>query len=154
MADPRSIEFFIPWVVKPKQSFRMTKGGFAFPDPKVKKNAFALAGFAAQHRPEAPFKDAVSVDIVVHYPWRKSESKKRRARQQIPKDTRPDWDNLSKQVCDVLESCGFFLDDGQIARVLFEKFWGSRASGVEIRIRELIPGKEEKRAMVAETPTM
>lgn len=137
-----AIEFFIPWVVKPKQSFRMGKGGRGFPVPKASRNADALTVLAAQYRPDKPLEGPLQLDIVLRYPWRKSEKKRNIALGELAKDTRPDWDNLAKQVCDVLESGGFFLDDAQIADARVRKVWRDGPSGVEIRIREVIPGKQ------------
>lgn len=40
-----------------------------------------------------------------------------------PKDTRPDCDNLSKALLDCMTDLGFWHDDGQIAKVHYEKIW-------------------------------
>lgn len=137
MAESRTIEFFIPWRVKPKQSFRARRGRRGHPDRKVKNNAGALAAFAAQHLPAAPLVGPLRLDVVVRYAWRQSESKRTRELGGLFKDTSPDWDNLGKQIGDVLQAAGFFANDGQIADGRVRKVWGSRPAGVEIRLAEL-----------------
>ncbi len=41
----------------------------------------------------------------------------------VPKDTKPDWDNLGKAVCDALTGV-LCSDDGKFCRVTVEKYWG------------------------------
>jgi len=113
------IQFRIPMLPEPKQGDRSCivrgPGGRQFihhyTPSKVKKNADALYLFACQYRPSTPFKGPVWLSLTFRYPWRKKDSRKVRALNERPKDTKPDWDNLCKQVCDVLQRAGYFRDD-------------------------------------------
>lgn len=129
------IEFTIPYAVRPKQGDRShvvtDSHGNQFvahhPDPKVKANAESLAALVAAHRPAEPLAGPLALELTFIFPWRKSESQRIRDRWGLrPKDTKPDWDNLSKQLCDVLERAGFFTNDSQLADVRVRKFWGSQ----------------------------
>lgn len=127
------IEFIIPWRVAPKQSvrvgtkftsgrvlrktFRQTK--------KIKRNAASLALYARRHCPDPPLEGPLRVSYVVTYPYLKRHTKRERAAGPIPKDARPDVDQLAKQLNDVLEAVGFFRDDGQIAQLHVSKRWGA-----------------------------
>lgn len=130
------IEFTIPFQVKPKQSTRF--GKHCYPDAKVKRNADSLAALMAQYAPSEPMQGPVSLTCWFMYPWRKSEPKKNRSFRTRPKDTKPDLDNLVKQVCDVMESCGFIVNDSQIAEKNARKMWGE-APILTVRINELQP---------------
>jgi Holliday junction resolvase RusA-like endonuclease len=78
---------------------------------------------------------ALSVRFV--FPWRKSESKARRALGIVPCDTRPDCDNMVKLVADVLTHLRFYQDDGQIAKLHVEKAWGDEV-GITITIQTIV----------------
>lgn len=135
------IEFFIPWRVAPKQSVRtrvvqMVNGkAFAqhYQTKAIKENAAILAGQIAPHRPPTPIEGPVSVWYRVVYPYRKAEPKKNRGMMDIPKDTGPDCGQLSKQLDDVLQGCGFFPNDAQIADSRTRKFWGMKP-GITITV--------------------
>lgn len=116
------IAFTVPFQVKPKQSTRFG-GKRSFPDAKVKRNAQGLTALIAEHRPPKPLEGPISLSLVFVYPWRKAEPKKNRVGMK-PKDTRPDLDNLTKQVCDVMESTGFYTNDSQIAKYELSKWYG------------------------------
>lgn len=138
MPEPRAISFTLPCGVEPKQSFRARKDGRNYPTPKTKENARALAAFAAPHRPEAPFVGPLRLDVEFRYRWRKKVTKKQMERLYIPKDTAPDIDNLTKQLCDVLQKCGFYMNDGQVASLAARKVWCNESS-VVVNLRELAP---------------
>ncbi len=139
-----TIEFFIPWLPIAKQGDRSrivkTKSGGQFvahyTAKDVKDNADTLKLFAAKHRPDKPMVGPLHLDVMVRYPWRAGESKRRRAMGHVPKDTKPDVDNLLKQICDCLQSAGFFANDAQIAYVHVVKEW-SNATGIRIIIEEM-----------------
>lgn len=143
MTATMRIEFFIPWRVAPKQSVRTrvvhTATGQAFAQhyqtKKIKENAAVLAEQIAPFRPPTPFEGPVRAWYVVVYPYRKSESKKNRG-VDIPKDTGPDCGQLSKQLDDVLQGCGFVANDAQIADSRTQKFWGMRP-GITITVETL-----------------
>lgn len=131
-----TIEFSIPWIVQPKQSTRFTKEGRRYTPKGVRENAAALAAMFAEHVPDKPLAGPLYLDVTFAYPWRKSESKKRRDAAIQWKDTKPDCDNLYKQVADVMERCGFFENDAQIATVGISKQWRDNPS-LSIRLGEI-----------------
>ena len=87
----------------------------------------------SMHRPEKAYSGPVSLDVQWVYPWRKSEPKKNRAGGYRYCDKRPDIDNLCKLLLDVMTTLDYWGDDGQVARLSFEKAWGDDP-GIFIRI--------------------
>lgn len=126
------IEFFIPVRVLPKQSFRAA-GRSGYTDPRIKANAEELAYYAGRYAYEFPLEGPLRVELVFQFPWRNSDKKRQKAR---PKDTRPDCDNLCKQVCDVLQACGFYNDDAQLADVHIRKVW-TDYEGVQVYLEQM-----------------
>lgn len=124
------IDFTIPWRVAPKQSVRSrvarTKDGKAYVQTyqtnDIKENAETLAALVAPHCPPVPLEGPLSVWYTVRYAYRKSEPQKNRSAAMY-KHTRPDADQLAKQLSDVLEAVGFFGDDAQIAELSIVKLW-------------------------------
>ena len=129
------IAFWIPTQVVAKQGCR-TAGGIFYTPKKVKENAALLGAVIAQHAPEKPLEGPLHLRLVFQYAWRKAETKAWIAHGHRGKDTKPDWDNLCKQVCDVMEKCGFFTNDSQLAWVEVYKVWTGRV-GVAIEIEEI-----------------
>ena len=130
------VDFHIPWLPRPKQSFRYTQTGRKYTPADVKEDQRSLASLIEQHRPDKPLVGPLRFAMTIIYPWRKSESKRVRALGLRPKGTKPDTDNLQKQVCDVLERMGFFENDAQIAQSNVAKFWGD-AVGTRIAVNEI-----------------
>lgn len=58
------------------------------------------------------------------------------------KDTRPDTDNSEKMLKDILTSCGYWLDDAQVASEIVEKFW-CVTPGIYIKIDGIGRGQED-----------
>ena len=81
------------------------------------------------------FKGAIKVDILWAYPFRKSETKKRREMEIIPCDTRPDADNILKGFLDVLTKLHYWEDDAQISELHFKKVWSS-LPGIRLGIEQ------------------
>ncbi len=136
----KPIAFTVPFQVKPKQSTRFG-GKRSFPDAKVKRNAQGLTALIAEHRPPKPLEGPLSLSLVFIYPWRKAEPKKNRVGMK-PKDTTPDLDNLTKQVCDVMQSVGFYVNDSQIARKKLEKNWGD-APALHVELSVITPQRKD-----------
>lgn len=131
MSDSSAIVMEIPMVPTPKQSDRQRviqpksgKRAFAqhYQPKKVTMNASDLALFIARHRPPKPLLGPVAIVCEIDFQYRKSE-KRSNIGKRIYKDTKPDCDNLKKQVCDVLQRLGFFKNDSQIASSRFDKYW-------------------------------
>lgn len=88
-------------------------------------------------RPEAPVNGPVYIKIIWCFPYRKSE-RKAKLGEVIPKDTRPDIDNLNKNLLDILQKEQFITDDSNVVRLTTEKCW-YETSGLYIKIMEIDP---------------
>lgn len=140
-------DFFLPCEVLPKQGDRSAviqrPGRRPFVThhaaPKVKENASWLQTLCTKHRPLAPMEGPLSLHLRFQFPYRKADIKKLAQGKGICpwKDTKPDCDNLGKQMCDVLEKCGFFANDAQIADLRIQKVW-ALAPGVHVVLTPLI----------------
>ncbi len=116
------IEFEIPMAPRPKQSFKKGQRG-GYTRKEIRQNAEALCAYMLPHRPAVPLEGPVEIDIEVHWEWRKSEPLRNRTRPRR-RDTVPDHDNLSKQVCDAMQKTGFFKKgDQQISDSHCRKRW-------------------------------
>ena len=106
-----------------------------FANSKGKRTQNDLMSLLREHVPETASDCPVSVCIVWAYPWRKSETKKRKARGWQPCDTRPDCDNLCKLLLDCMTRLGFWNDDSQVYDLHFVKKWCD-TPGIGIEITE------------------
>ena len=88
------------------------------------------------HTPEKPLEGALKCVIRWVYPWRKSETKKNRAKGAMWCPTRSDCDNLMKMFGDCLTRLGFWQDDSQVAILHFEKLYSDNPR-IEVDIEEL-----------------
>ena len=137
------IEFCIQHEVAPKQGDRVrviqSKGkAFAthYTPAKVKNNARSLAALMEPHKPPMPLEGPLRVSLRFDYPWRAGESQKARNGGARPKDTRPDWDNLCKNVADVMQASGFYLNDAQLADVRVTKCWTGQVA-LHVRLEKI-----------------
>ena len=92
----------------------------------------------APHRPQEPLSGPLWLILTIHYPHNKS-TRKRDLQREIPKTSKPDCDNLSKTVTDIMATLGFFADDAQIAELWVSKKWAPTGS-VSIQLKELSLG--------------
>ena len=67
------------------------------------------------YAPSTPLEGPLSVTIGLYYPYRKCDSAAAKDGATVWKVTRPDLDNLAKELLDALVSCGFFADDSLVA---------------------------------------
>lgn len=140
----RRIEFAVSYTADPKQGDRsriaQTRSGKQYvqhhPDPEVKLNAAVLAALFAPHVPAVPFRGPLRLVAVFCYAWLASATKRQITKGRIPKETKPDLDNLAKQIGDVMERSGFCKNDAQIADLTVRKFW-THAPSVEIVLEEM-----------------
>ena len=103
---------------------------------KAKKN---LLNLLCSHSPPKPFTGATKVEVVLVFPWRKSEAKKRRRLGIIPMTTKPDLDNLSKMILDSMAEANWFLGgDQQVYDLTLRKWWGD-----EVGITIITTGENE-----------
>lgn len=79
----------------------------------------------------------VAVTTIWSYPYRTSEPKKVTEKKLVlPKDTRPDIDNLMKALLDEVVSAGILPDDNAIATLTTYKCW-SADPGITIQIEPI-----------------
>lgn len=82
--------------------------------------------------------EPIEVNFIFHFPYNKTLSKEDKQNKNLGyskyKDTKPDFDNLAKSICDIMNGI-VFKDDNQIVRAVIEKFY-SEKSGVVIEILE------------------
>lgn len=128
------LDFHIPCHVVPKQSVRGSSIRY-YQTKKITNNADLLASYMLPHRPRRPLAGPLRVLYVVRYPYRAKEPKKNRSGP-IPKTTPPDFEQIAKQLGDVLESCRFFANDASIFDALVLKLWDVRHD-VHIVIEEI-----------------
>lgn len=114
------MEALIPFEVMPKQSarFRLVRGHvFSYQPVKLRQNAKKLKRKisikAAGERYTGPVK------LVARYVYPS------RTGQPAYKHTRPDLDNLTKQLCDAIERSGVLENDSRIVRMELEKVWST-----------------------------
>ena len=138
------IKFHVPYEVVGKgnalKPIIRPGGSFGLAQPKhVTANALTLHGEFLKFRPEKPFDVPVWVSYCIVYPWRTVDRKKRekgKFGEMEPKETRYDLGQLTKQLDDVLQRCGFVRDDALIAEYRHVgKYWGDdHRVGVEVAI--------------------
>jgi len=107
-----------------------------FATSKGKQTQDELMILLSAHRPCSPLECPIRVSVEWTYPWRKSETKKNRARGYMPCTTRPDVDNLCKLLFDCMTRLGFWSDDSLIAELRFKKGWGDN-HGIGVEITEI-----------------
>lgn len=94
-------------------------------DPKhpVRTWRELIALEAQKHRPEHPIDGPVSLRLVFLMPRPKSHYTKKGLRPDAPTycTTKPDFDNVSKTVADVLTQCRYWHDDAQVWCAWVEK---------------------------------
>ncbi len=105
-------------------------------DKKGAETQDFLMQLLLQYQPDTPIEDPIILYVKWVYPWRSSEPKKNRALGSIPCTTKPDADNLAKQLQDCMTKLRFWHDDSQIYSLLFEKYYGDDV-GIYIKIKTL-----------------
>lgn len=118
--------------------FKRKDGGmFLGHDKKGMETQSSLMQLLMLHQPSEPITEPVKMIVKWVYPWRTSEPKKNRALGAIPCVTKPDCDNLAKQLQDCMTKLRFWNDDAQIYCLQFEKYYGDDV-GIHIRIETFI----------------
>lgn len=108
-----------------------------FTKAKVRESESFLAALLSMHVPDVPFSTPVSLTARWTFPWRKSERKGVvRAGVPVPHTSRPDLDNLEKNLLDVLTRLNFWTDDSLVADKRTSKCWGPKP-GIDIEIRPI-----------------
>lgn len=102
---------------------------------KVRQSENFLAALLSMHAPDVPFSVPVSLKVRWTFPYRKSERRGVvNAGADVPHTSRPDLDNLEKNLLDVLTRLNFWTDDSLVAEKSTSKWWGKRP-GIDIDIR-------------------
>ena len=102
---------------------------------KVRQSENFLAALLSMHVPDVPFSEPVVVEARWTFPWRQSERKRVvGAGVPIPHTSRPDLDNLEKNLLDVLTQLNFWTDDSLVTEKFTSKWWGPKP-GIDIEIR-------------------
>lgn len=137
----RSLEFFAPCnpptVTNQQHRFAQTKDGriYSYRTQRQKEAVALLKSVLAPYVPPAPLEGALSVKVSIRYPFRISEPERRKKLGLLPKTTRPDADNLQKELQDVMTQLGFWRDDAQIFDLHVSKYWAENP-GIKISITE------------------
>ena len=125
-----TIEFTIPGASKTTAQHKgvMVRNGrvMFFKKKEICAEERRLGLECQRYRPEWKFENGVAAEITFVFPFTKAEEKKHKLRSNdpsftTPKLTRPDVDNCSKTIIDVLTKCGFWSDDSQICTLLLSK---------------------------------
>ena len=104
---------------------------------KVRQGENFLAALIAPHRPDVPFSGPVSLFVHWTFPYRKSERKSvTKAGVGVPHTSRPDLDNIEKNLLDVLTRLSFWTDDSLVAEKHTYKCWGPNP-GIHVGIEPL-----------------
>lgn len=124
------IEFVVPGEPVGKgrpRAFRMGAGVRMFTPDKTARyeNLVAMAAQQAMGG-RAPMEGPVELDLVLITTPPASWSKKKRAAAlggEFPPETKPDWDNVGKAICDAMNGI-VFIDDKQVADAQVRKRYG------------------------------
>ena len=138
---------FTLWCNPPKHTaqgsstvLKNPKTGKYFIGKKTDSNAIQtkneLLAMLIPYRPQTPLQGALKCEIRWVYAWRKSETKKNRAKGEMWCQTKPDCDNICKIFSDCLTRLAFWNDDAQVAVLHFEKLYADTPR-IEVKITEL-----------------
>lgn len=130
------MDFFLhikpPTATHQEKQVRIVHGKPLFYDPAPVKDAKnLLIAHLYPHKPEKPFKGAVSLSTVWLFP---KGTAHKNGEWRI---TKPDTDNLQKLLKDCMTRCGFWADDAQVVRESVEKRWADEPSGIYIEVSPL-----------------
>jgi Holliday junction resolvase RusA-like endonuclease len=117
-----NISFQIPISPRGKERPRIsTRGGFPRNYNSKKQNIYEnkMAALIMQHRPEKPSENAIMIDIIAYIQVPKTKLKKWQ-KYHTPCLTKPDLDNIYKNITDLMNGV-FYIDDKQIIRAIIEK---------------------------------
>ena len=117
----------VPPTATAQQKGVFVRNGHAhfFTKPKVRDAEDFLAAMLAPHAPAEPIHGAVYIQARWCFPYRKSERKSvTRCGMEIPHTSRPDLDNLEKNLLDILTRLRFWEDDAHVFTKSTAKVWG------------------------------
>ena len=108
--------------------FMHSPAGFAmaYKSRRQKRHEAELEAQLARYRPEKPFKGPLSLRFLAVFSVPKTRSRKQREamlRGDICRTSKPDLDNLAKNLKDAMTRQGFWHDDSQIVALLGFKLY-------------------------------
>lgn len=109
-----------------------------FTKPEVVKAEKAIAAHLSPFKPKHAFTGPLRLVTEWTWEWNKSEPKKNRVDGWKWRETKPDFDNISKLLCDQMTVLGFWHDDSQIVDARVTKRFGDRP-GIRITLEALTP---------------
>ncbi len=142
------IEFFAP--CNPPKTTAQTntriavRGGHAvaYKGKEGREVEQLLAAVFAPHCPETPLDGPLRLDLEITWLPRsadigtKAKSKRFENGGKIWCDTKPDWDNASKAIVDIMAKLGFLIDDKTIVFATVKKYFGLRP-GIRVSLSPL-----------------
>jgi Holliday junction resolvase RusA-like endonuclease len=109
-----------------------------FTPRKTREYEKYICSIAKQHAPKEPLEGSLVIEIKFFFtPPKKLIKKGIGSIEGVPKNSRPDLDNLIKSILDGLNFSGFWKDDSQITKLVAEKLWTDKEPRVEITISTL-----------------
>ena len=122
------------------------KTGKYFIGKKANSNAIQtkneLLAMLLPYQPETALEGAIKLEIDLFYSWRKTETKKNKAKGILPVVVKPDLDNWVKQFNDCLTRLSFWKDDAQVYDLHLRKFYADKPH-ISVKIsNEIIDLKE------------
>lgn len=125
-----AIEFF--WQGVPPRSTaqtrRHTRAGQTYRTPGNRRSVATLRAVCEKYAPRIAFAGPVSLEAAMTFQSRRSAV--------LPRTSRPDADNLAKDLLDALQATGYFKDDSQVACLIMRKFDGP-IPGIFVRVSNL-----------------
>lgn len=130
-----TIEFFMPMVpptvTAQEQQIHVVHGKPVVHDTQeIAAAREKLRAHLARHRPAQPLDGPLR--LITKWLWPCTGKHKNGQW----RDTKPDWDNISKLLCDAMAAEGFFVNDSRITSGMVEKFWAD-VPGIYVRLEEL-----------------
>lgn len=120
----REVRFIVDVRIRPKQAtgtIRKTRtDGTHYQVPAQRRadaNATVLGWAVAPFAPRVPLSGPIRANYRVLFAYPKRMPGSIRRAHYIPHPGPPDPDNLAKQISDVLQATGFFVDDRQVCRL-------------------------------------
>lgn len=85
----------------------------------------ALHAHLSKHIPQTPFDGPIACHLSFFYPPTQTVQRKVQNNSVVYKTTKPDCDNLAKQVLDVMQELDYFKDDSQVCELHICKYYSA-----------------------------
>ena len=135
--ERRKIKFFMP--MEPPTATAQEKGinkktGAIYLKSASKCAREKLTAYLFEHAPDEPLNGPIYIGVVWNF---KTDDPKKAGMYRI---TKPDLDNLEKDLLDCMTHLGFWKDDAQIVSKHTFKKWTVGVPGIYIAVEELTAG--------------